>query len=80
MNKHPEWVKHIRHTHAKRTEQSWCGQPLPRMEWAFTDIDHAAYERMNEGHLLVCPECVAAVTTMLRSDGAAPGSEAPREG
>jgi hypothetical protein len=65
----PEYVTCIQHTHAERKGTTWCGRPLgPLGEFCFVDIDHAAYERLRGGRLLVCPECARIVTERLNSD------------
>ena len=59
-------VKHIRQTHADRLNLSWCGQKLVQ-EWAFTNIDHAAYSQEQESRHLVCKSCVKAVIKALQT-------------
>lgn len=67
MPDRPEYVKCIRHTHEERKRTSWCGREIEPFEFAFTDIDHAAYERMRHGRLLICPECLKAVVETLQN-------------
>jgi hypothetical protein len=60
-----DFEKHVKHTHADHEGKTWCGRPVG-LEWAFENIDHAAYERMRDGRLLICDECLDAITTTLR--------------
>lgn len=59
-----EWQKHIRHTHEDKKTTAWCGVRLYSYDWAFTDIDHAAYS-IETSRLLTCSECCKAVIECL---------------
>lgn len=63
-------IKHIRHTHADRDGEAWCGAKVSSVDWTFADIDHAAYNGMNGGRLLSCKKCVEAVIDALKQGGA----------
>lgn len=63
----PDYIKCIRHTHEEMKTTSWCGRYIPRSEWYFVDIDHAAYNAMNGGRLVACEGCVSKVTELLQS-------------
>ena len=60
MSKKHEWIKHIAHTHADMKKMAWCGEPLT-FDWAFENIDHAAYNGMGKGRLVACKACTDAV-------------------
>lgn len=64
-----DWIRHIRHTHAEMKEKAWCGRKLPQTEWAFVDIDHAAYASMHNDRLAPCKKCIAAAIKALRHNG-----------
>lgn len=55
----PDFIKCIEHTHADKVGQSWCGRDV-RLEFRFENIDHAAYNALNGGRLLICPDCAGA--------------------
>lgn len=59
----PDYVKCIKHTHANM-KNSWCNRRL-FAEFAFVDIDHAAYNALSKGRLVACPECVSAIIKVL---------------
>lgn len=61
-----EVIKHIRHTHEELKGTAWCGRELFHHDWAFVDIDHAAYNARNGGRLLACKKCVAAIVKTLQ--------------
>jgi len=61
----PEYIKCVRQMHKDREKQSWCGRSLMQ-EWAFVDIDHAAYSQLNGDYLLICPECLAKIIESLK--------------
>lgn len=63
----PEYVKCIKHTHAEKQGEAWCGRQIECFEFAFGDIEHAAYNAIAEGRLLACPECVTAVAAALQN-------------
>jgi hypothetical protein len=72
-----DWTKHISHTHADRKGEAWCGVRLQVFDWAFGDVDHAAYNMQQEGRLLPCPQCVGAVMTAFGRASQAARSSAP---
>lgn len=55
-----EWIKCIEDV----GKISWCGVYVG-MDWAFTDITHAAIHMRNDGRLLACPNCVEKVIKAL---------------
>ncbi len=60
-----EWQRHIQQTHADRRHLAWCGAQLNLpMEWAYVNIDHAAYSAPRD-RIQPCPACVAAVNAAL---------------
>jgi hypothetical protein len=63
----PEWVKCIKFPLSRREPwQTWCDRNAP-LEWMFQDIDHAAFNGLDEGRMVACPKCVAAVMAALRA-------------
>lgn len=52
-----EYIKCVQHTHAEKLKTSWCGRILSSFDLAFQTIDHAAYTRLQDGRLLICPQC-----------------------
>lgn len=64
MPRRPEWVKCIKHTHEEKKTTSWCGREVS-MEWAFVDLDHAAYSNLNQDRLIPCKKCVRAAIKAL---------------
>lgn len=62
-----EYINCIRHTHAEKLKESWCGRQVDLFEWTFMNIDHAAYNALNGGRLVACPDCVKAVEATLSS-------------
>lgn len=64
--KRPDYVTCVAHTHAHKKNESWCGR-FVNTEFHFQNIDHAAYNAMNEGRLLVCPECHKKIIETLKS-------------
>ena len=58
----------IRQTHAERSTMSWCGRRIEPFEWTFTDVDHALYNILNQGRILVCPDCKKVLITILRGE------------
>lgn len=64
MTDRPEYITCIAHTHAERKHQTWCGKHT--VGFVFQDIDHAAYNGMQQGRLLTCPECLDAVVKALQ--------------
>ena len=62
--KFPSHVKHIQHPiHEK---EFWCDTAW-RREFAFTGLDHASANALNEGRLLACPACVRAAVGALET-------------
>lgn len=64
----PDYIKCIRHTHEKMKTTSWCGREIPRSEWHFVDIDHAAYNVMSGGRLLACESCISKIVEIIDGD------------
>jgi hypothetical protein len=48
---------HIRHTHEKRKDTTWCGLNTTPLIWYFQDLDHAAYSQA-QGSIEPCRHCV----------------------
>lgn len=46
--------------------RAWCGAYTVGL-FTFLNFDHAVGEVLREGRLLVCPDCVEAVSRLLRS-------------
>ena len=67
----PGWVKCIADANSGEAGKSWCGRTV-WMEWAFLDIDHAAISVKQSDRKVPCPECLAAVQSILWPN--APGS------
>ena len=66
MNKRQDYIKCIAHSHANQhIGMTWCGRT--KEGWAFVDPTHAAYNGLQEGRLVACPECVNAVTRALQN-------------
>lgn len=63
-NPRADYIKCIRRNHAAHKGESWCGRQLVA-EFAFDGVDHAAENGKQEGRLVACPECVAAVNKAL---------------
>lgn len=61
----PEYVRCIQHMIADRRQLTWCGREHWFVEFMFQGIDHAANNALNEGRLLICPECSVAVRKAL---------------
>jgi hypothetical protein len=55
-----DYIKCIRHTHADKRQMTWCGLPVS-YDFVFESIDHAAYNSLDEGRLLICPKCSEAI-------------------
>lgn len=62
----PEYVKCIAHDHASLKNESWCGR-FVGMEFHFQGADHAAESGRQNGRLVACTECVAAIYTALQN-------------
>lgn len=60
-------IKHIRHTHEDKKRSAWCGRNL-WLEFAFANIDHAAYNNLNHDRLVPCKRCVKAIVKALESN------------
>ncbi len=54
-------------THNKPTGVSWCGTSV-KSKWNFVTVDHALYNRLNVGRLLVCQACWDAILHVIESD------------
>lgn len=54
----------IKHSHFSLKDKSWCGKKLETFDWAFNDLDHAAYNQ-NHMSVSVCPECIQAACEVL---------------
>ena len=54
----PDYVTCVKHTHEDKKRSSWCGRHVGVCGFIFQDIDHAAYTRLAEGRLLICPACL----------------------
>lgn len=63
MSDRPEYVKCIRHTHADRKDETWCGDSAA-FRFCFASVDHAAYNAKS-GRLLTCEECLEQVRIAL---------------
>lgn len=63
MNR-PDYIRCIQHTRADKRGTSWCGQRVAQ-EFTFASIDHAVYNKLRNGRLIACPECVTAVVESL---------------
>ena len=59
-----DWIIHIRHKHLDLNKTSWCGVDL-NLDWAFENIDHAAYNGRAQGRLVACRACTDAVIKCL---------------
>jgi hypothetical protein len=66
MTDRPDYIKCIQHSHTERKRTTWCGKSLSCFDWAFVDIDHAAYAAMSEARLVPCPECIAAIREVFK--------------
>lgn len=55
---------HIRHTHEKLKQLSWCGKPITQFDWVFLDLDHAAYSN-GQGSIEPCRRCITAARNAL---------------
>jgi hypothetical protein len=62
-----DYIKHIAHDcdFPELKGKTWCGREVEG--FAFVDIDHAAYNGRNEGRLVACKSCVAAVLKALQN-------------
>jgi hypothetical protein len=60
----PEYVKCVKHTHADKQGESWCGRMISS-EFAFDGVEAAAYEGLRGGRLLVCPQCLEKIEAAL---------------
>ncbi len=67
-----DFIKHIRHTHEERKTTAWCGRELHNYDWAFENIDHAAYSSLSRGSVLPCQKCVAAVAKAFEMPASSP--------
>lgn len=64
-NDMPDYVKHVRMSHADFTHQTWCGNPVSG--WDFLDAEHAAENGRKQGRLIACKSCVTAITKALEN-------------
>ena len=60
-----DWIKHVRHTHAEKPHEAWCGERIWSSDWVFQDIDHAAYTLMQNRYLVPCPDCIRKIVEAL---------------
>jgi hypothetical protein len=61
----PDYVKCVQHTHADKKNQTWCGRSTDQFEWTFVNLDHAAYNALQGGRLVLCDNCRAAAIAAL---------------
>lgn len=62
MGERPEYVACI----SRGTPgAAWCGRFQVGV-FTFVNIDHACHNAENEGRLLICPECSAAIQELLQ--------------
>lgn len=60
----PEYIRCIADNHVQNDGKSWCGRWI-KLELHFQSIDHATLNGRNEGRLVACPECAAAIIAAL---------------
>ena len=46
----------------------WCGLRNSNLEFAFQNIDHAAFNNLESGRLLPCAKCVHAIVKALTNN------------
>ena len=57
-----DYICCVLHTSAERKDQTWCGRDLSgTFEFAFTNIDHAAYASISGDRLRICPKCLRVI-------------------
>jgi hypothetical protein len=68
-----EWQKHIGKLPEREngTVPTLCG--TREMGWAFVDVGHWLLNRLDEGRLMACPDCLAIVRSAV--DAEAPTKE-----
>jgi hypothetical protein len=54
---------HISHTYFGKENMSWCNKQV--VGFAFISLDHAAYNAIKGGSLIVCTKCVEAARSAL---------------
>ena len=63
MREYPEFVHHVGLGYQDgRQNKSWCGSDEKPY---FVDAGHAALNGLNNGRLVACPKCVAAIHVAL---------------
>jgi hypothetical protein len=64
----PEYVHCVGFGNAVRTDgkSTWCGN-THELKPFFQDVTHAALNGEQEGRLIVCPECLKAITDALNN-------------
>lgn len=60
-----EWQCHIAHTQKGRETESLCGRTNILNEFHFTGLEHWFNNRLCEGRLAGCPECLRALRKTL---------------
>ena len=65
-----EYTRCVQVNHADYARQTWCGKRLDE-GFVFQGVEHAAYNAMNQGRLLTCPDCQSAIVSAL-VDGQSP--------
>lgn len=62
----PEWITCVKHdvgeSHPLRNK-TWCGERA--VGFCFVSADHATYNKMNGGRLVICAECSTAIVKAL---------------
>lgn len=53
----PDYIHCIARTHVDYKNESWCGRNL-KSEFHFMGIDHLAENKLQQGRLLGCDDCV----------------------
>ncbi len=69
MNR-PDFVRCVR----REAETTWCGRTLGR-EFYFVDAEHALCNAVQNGRLLLCPACAAAIVAVLTRGTFTPDDE-----
>lgn len=59
-----ETIAHIQQTMEKNKTKTWCGMDA-KNKWCFVSVDHAVYNRINEGRIIACKRCLKAVMKIL---------------
>lgn len=76
-----DYITHIRHSRCdvEYRNRAWCDRDI-HYQFAFGNIDHAAYSVQNGGRLVLCKECASAVMKALGgSDVTKPVSDVTKE-